>query len=116
MNKTSRLLAVWVYLFPVFGWLYVFYFHRKNLFAVYHLRQSIELFLFRIAALVIWAVIDWVLAWIPFMVTLSMGLFTIVIAAYLFGFVAWILGIIHALRNQLIPLPLFGRWASRLPF
>jgi uncharacterized membrane protein len=115
MSQSSRLSAVLAYLIPVVGWLYVFLFQRGNTFAVFHLRQAIGLFLFLLAALLIWAVIGWVLAWIPFMAALSIGLFTLVIAAYFYGVVVWILGIIHALRNQSTPLPLFGQWADRLP-
>jgi uncharacterized membrane protein len=115
MSSSTRLPAVFAYLIPVIGWLYVYFFQRKNSLAVYHLRQSIGLFLFLIAALVGWAVIAWVLAWIPYVVVVSMALFTIVIAAYLFGLVAWIMGMINALKNVSTPLPVFGQWADRLP-
>lgn len=115
MSRSSRLPAVLAYLIPVIGWLYVLAFQRKNLLAIYHLRQSIGLFLFLVAALAGWAVIAWVLAWIPYMDVVGIALFAVVIAAYLYGILAWILGLINALRRRLTPLPLFGRWASRLP-
>jgi uncharacterized membrane protein len=100
---------------PIIGWLYVILFQRKNLLAVYHLRQSVGLLLFLIATMAGWAVIAWILAWIPFLGVLGMALFTMVIAAYIFGIVAWIVGLMNALGNRLTPLPLFGRWADRLP-
>jgi uncharacterized membrane protein len=106
---------VLAYLIPVIGWLYVFFFQRKNSLAVYHLRQSIGLFLFLIGTMVGWAVIAWVLAWIPYMAVVSIALFAIVMAAYLFGVVAWLLGLSNALSNRSAPLPLFGQWANRLP-
>jgi hypothetical protein len=106
--------AVLAYL-PVIGWLYVYLFLRHNLLAVYHLRQSIGLFLFLISTLVAWAVIAWLVSWIPYMAFVSIALFTIVIAIYTFGVAVWILGLTNALRNRLIPSPLFGRWADRLP-
>lgn len=115
MSRPSRLPAVLAYLIPVISWLYVLFFQRKNELAMYHLRQAIGLLLFLVATLAGWAVIAWILAWIPFVAVLSAALFTIVIAAYLYGAVAWILGLINALNNQLTPLPLFGKWASRLP-
>jgi uncharacterized membrane protein len=115
MSRPSRLPAVLAYLIPVIGWLYVFFFQRKNILAIYHLKQSIGLFLFLVATMAGWAVIAWVLAWIPCMAVLSIALFAIVIAAYLYGIVAWILGLINALSNRLAPLPLFGQWANRLP-
>jgi hypothetical protein len=49
------------------------------------------------------------------MAVVSIALFAIVIAVYVFGIVAWMLGLINALSNRLAPLPLFGQWASRLP-
>ena len=59
--------------------------------------------------------IGWGLSWIPFMFVLAISLFTIVIAAYIYGFVAWIMGMRNAFNFRLAPLPLFGEWAGRLP-
>jgi uncharacterized membrane protein len=103
------------YLLPVIGWLYVFFFQRRNPLAMYHLRQSIGLFLFLGATLIGWAVIAWALAWIPYMGALGAGIFTIVIAAYFYGIVVWILGLTNALNKRAVPLPGFGHWANRLP-
>lgn len=100
---------------PVIGWLYVFFFQRKNALAMYHLRQAVGLFVFLAATISGWAVVAWILAWIPYMGALGAALFTIVIAACLFGIVAWLLGLFHALGRRTVPLPGFGRWASRLP-
>jgi uncharacterized membrane protein len=115
MNKSSRLPAVLAYLLPVIGWLYVFFFQRKNAFAVYHLRQSIGLVFFLIATAVSWIIVGWVLAWIPYAAVLSIALFAIVITAFIYGFIAWFMGMSHAFRELQIPLPLFGEWANRLP-
>ena len=115
MRLPARLAAILVYLIPVVGWLYVFLYQRKNVLAVYHLRQSIGLFLFLIAILVGWAIIAWILVWIPYFGALSAALFAIVIAGYFFGIVAWILGVLNALRNRMVPLPGIGRWATLLP-
>jgi len=114
MTEASRLSAVLAYV-PVIGWLYVFFFQRKDIQALYHLKQSIGLFLFLAITLLGWAVVAWLLAWIPYMAILGIALFTIVIAAYLYGLVAWVLGLKNALTNRLVPLPLFGRWANQLP-
>jgi uncharacterized membrane protein len=115
MSQSSRLSALLAYLIPVVGWLYIFLFRRDNAFAVFHLRQSIGLFLFLLAALLIWALVGGLLALIPYVAALSIALFTLVIAAYFYGVIAWIMGMIRALRNQSTPLPFFGRWADRLP-
>ncbi len=114
MNNPARLPAALAYI-PVIGWLYVFLAQRKNPLAIYHTRQSIGLILFLIAALVVWGIIAWLLAWIPYMAALSAALFALVIAAYLYGGVAWIIGIVNALNNRSTPLPGFGHWADQLP-
>ena len=115
MNRPSRLPAVLTYLIPVIGWLYVVFFQRKNLLAIYHLKQSLGIVLFLVVTTASWAVVGWILAWLPYMAVLSIALFAIAIVAYLYGCVAWILGLSNALRARLTPLPLFGQWASRLP-
>ncbi|MEO8397997.1 MAG: hypothetical protein ABI700_33695, partial [Chloroflexota bacterium] len=99
----------------IIGWLYVFFAQRKNALALYHLRQSIGLALFLIGALLVWAVVAWLLAWIPYLAIFSAALFTLVILAYLCGAIAWIVGVVRALRSQATPLPFFGNWAARLP-
>jgi uncharacterized membrane protein len=114
MNGNSRLPAVLAYI-PVIGWLYVLVFQRRNLLAMYHLRQSIGLVVFLIASIVCWAVIAWILAWIPYMAVVSIALFSIVIMSWLYGIAVWVMGLMNALRNRLSPLPVFGQWANRLP-
>lgn len=114
MGTSSRLAAGLAYV-PIIGWLYVLVFQRSNTLAAFHLKQSIGLMLFLIMTFVAWAVVAWLLAWVPYMDLVGIALFTIVIAAYMFGLVAWLLGLTNALRNRLTPLPLFGQWANRLP-
>lgn len=89
MNVSSRLPAVVAYI-PIVGWLYVFIFQRKNTLAAFHLRQSIGLVLFLLMSFVVWVIVAWLLAWIPYMDLISIALFTLVIAAYGFGLIAWI--------------------------
>ncbi len=114
MSESSRLPAVLAYL-PVIGWLYVFFFQRRNELAIYHLRQSCGLFLFLIGVMAGWVVIAWVIAWIPYMAPVSMALFALVVVADLYGVAAWIRGLINALNSRSNPLPVFGKWANRLP-
>ena len=110
----SRVAAALAYI-PVVGWLYVFFAQRQNSLARYHLKQSIGLVLFLIAVLGVWAVVAWVLAWIPYAFVFSVALFALVIAAYAYGVVALLLGVRNALRLRFAPLPVFGDWANRLP-
>jgi uncharacterized membrane protein len=115
MNRLSRLPAVLTYLVPVIGWLYVIFFQRKNSLAIFHLKQSIGLVLFLATTAASWVLIGWALAWIPYVAVLSIALFAIVLVAFIYGFVAWLLGLSNALSARMAPLPLFGEWASRLP-
>ena len=114
MNNFSPLSAALAYI-PIIGWVFVLLTQRKNEFAFFHLRQSIGLVLFLISAVGVWIVVAYVLAWIPALAIMSVALFTMVIAAYLFGVVALLMGLNNALKRQATPLPLFGQWANRLP-
>ena len=110
----SRTPAVLAYL-PVVGWLYVFFLQRQNPLAMFHLRQAIGLVLFLLAVFVGWIVVAWILAWIPFAFVFSIGLFALVIVAYLGGVVILLMGLRNALNAKQTPLPVFGEWANRMP-
>ena len=72
-NNTQKLSAFIAYLLPILGWLYVILFQRKDAFVVFHTKQAIGLFLFLIIAFGGWAIIGYILAWIPFGLIFSMG-------------------------------------------
>jgi uncharacterized membrane protein len=110
----SRTPAVLAYL-PVVGWLFVLVLQRQNPLAMFHLKQAIGLVLFLLAVFVGWVVVAWVLAWIPFAFVFGIGLFALVIVAYLAGVVILLMGLRNALNAQQKPLPIFGEWASRMP-
>ena len=114
--KTSRRFPAFIaYLLPVIGWLIVVLFYRKNPFAMFHLRQAIGLFMFLLIMFGGWAVVAWVIAWIPYMAALSAALFTMVIVSYIYGVVIWIMGMRNALNERVVYLPVFGRIANQLP-
>ena len=115
MDTSQRVPAFIAYLLPVVGWIYVGVFHRKNQFAVFHMRQSIVLVLFAILITAAWGVIIWLLAWIPYAFVFGMALFTLPLSAYIFCIVAWVGGMVNALRNQAAPLPWIGAYSNRLP-
>jgi uncharacterized membrane protein len=111
--NTSRLPAVVAYV-PAIGWAYVLLAEQHNPLAMFHVKQSIGLVIFLVAMLIGWAVITWVLAWIPYGFLVGNALFTVVIAAYVYGIIAWFIGIISALRGRAVLLPVFGAYANRL--
>ncbi len=114
MSTSQRILAFLAYLLFVIGWLIVLLFGRRSRFAVYHMKQSIALVLFLVAVAVGWAVLTWLTAWVPFLFIVGASSFSIVIAAAVFGVVAWILGMRNALGARMRPLPVVGVWAKRL--
>ena len=117
MNNASPKISAFVaYLLPIVGWIYVLFFQRKSQFALFHTRQAVGLFLFLVAAFGAWVVIGYVLAWVPFGFVASMALFTVVITAFIYGIVAWIIGMVNALQGKVALLPIFGKMANNLPF
>src|SRR5512133_525689 len=98
MEKSQRFPAFIAYLLPVIGWIYVVVFERKNRVAYFHMRQAVGLFLFLILVTAGWAALTWLLAWIPYAFILGVALFSLPLTAYIFGVVAWITGMINALR------------------
>jgi uncharacterized membrane protein len=115
VSTSQRILAFLAYLLFVIGWLIVLIFGRRSRFAVYHMKQSIALALFLAAVVVGWGVLAWLTAWLPFLFILGVSAFSIVIAAAIFGVITWILGMRNALGARMVPLPIVGAWAKRLP-
>ncbi|MCK4472196.1 MAG: hypothetical protein KAW49_10470 [Anaerolineae bacterium] len=113
MSKPKRYLAFLAYLLPIFGWLYVLLFHKKEKFAVYHAKQSMMLTITAIGAQAVWAVIAWVVSWVPFIgPVIAVALFSLVIATYMLLAVVWITGMIYALQAKARPIPVVGGWAQ----
>ncbi len=113
MDAASRFSALIAYV-PVLGWIYVLFFQNRDELAMFHVRQSIGLFVFLVVVFVGWAVITWVLAWIPFTFMFGVALFTLVLAALVYGVIAWIIGIVNAVQGRMVILPLFGSLANRI--
>jgi uncharacterized membrane protein len=114
-DSTPRISAFVAYLLPIFGWLYVILFQRKSAYAVFHTRQAIGLFIFLLIVFGAWIVVGYVLAWIPFGFIVSMALFTMVITAFIYGIIAWVIGMVNALKGKVALLPIFGKIANNLP-
>ena len=114
MSTSQRISAAIGYL-PVIGWIYVFLFQRKNPLAEFHLKQSISLILSLAGIFLFWAVVGWIITWVPFGDVIAITAFTLVIAAFLVGVIAWVVGILNALRGKMNEVPLFGSLANRLP-
>jgi uncharacterized membrane protein len=114
MNTSDRIPAFLAYLLPVIGWFYVLFFQRKNELAMFHVRQSIGLFGFVAGAVAAWAVVTWVLGWIPYGILVATMLFSIVITAVIVSLVIWVVGMSYALQGRFALLPVVGGMASRL--
>ena len=114
MNTTQRISAAISYI-PVIGWLYAFFFARKEEPVMFHLKQSIGLVIGLLGFFLVWVVAAWLLTWIPYGSVLAVALFTLVITALLVGVVAWLVGIVNALSGKEADVPMFGSIAHRLP-
>lgn len=116
VGNNSRILAFLAYLLPLVGALFVLLFQRKNEFAVFHARQSITLLMAAVLAPTVWAVIAWLVFWIPQVGgPLGMGLFSGVLAAYMAIVFGWVRGLIDSLRAEQRSVPLFGGWTRFIP-
>jgi uncharacterized membrane protein len=114
LNASSRISAVIAYV-PVVGWLYAFLLQRKNVFARFHARQSLGLFLFLLAVFVGWAVVGWLLGWLPYGFLFTTALFALVVVAGVFSVFAWVSGVLNAAQGRVTLLPIFGKRANKLP-
>ena len=112
----SRIAAFVSYLVPVFGWIFVFLFCRKDEFAVFHTKQSIVLVLTMVIAPIVWLVAGWVVSFIPYVgFILTVSIFSLIVALYITLVFVWLLGMVYALQSKQRNLPLVGYWANRLP-
>ncbi len=116
MEISQRIPALLNYILPVIGWIYVGIFHRKNPYALFHLRQSLALFIFLGLITLCWVVVGWVIAWIPYAFVLSIVLFTLPFTAYILGVILWVIGMVNALLGRRVSLPFVGGIVGRLPF
>ena len=116
MDKPQKTPAFLAYLLPVLGWLYVLVFHRKDEFAVYHAKQSLVITITAIGAPMVWAVVAWVIAWIPLVgPVVAAALFALVMLTYIVLVATWIVGLVYVSRAKMKPIPVVGGWAERLP-
>ena len=115
METTNRFPALLAYLLLIFGCLYVFIFHRKDAFAIYHAKQSLLIMLTALVTPVVWAAASWLLSWLPFGFLLAMALFSLVIATYMCLVAFWLLGMLHVSQTVTKPLPIIGGWANWIP-
>ena len=114
-EKPNRLLAVISYLIPVIGSAVVFLVDRKNLFALYHACQAFALAMMVILLPMVWALISWVIAWVPLAgPTISAATFSIVMAGVLTFLILTVVGVSKALRTNMSALFLVGKWGERL--
>lgn len=115
MDRSQRWMGFIAYFLPVIGWIYLGFFQKKNQFARFHMRQAIGLCLFLLLVIVGWAVLVWLLAWIPYAIVIGIALFSMPVVAFVFCVIAWFIGMSNALRCQVAYLPMIGSYSNRLP-
>lgn len=115
METTNRFPALLAYLLLIFGCLYVFIFQRNDEFAIYHAKQSLLIVLTALITPLVWAVVTWLLSWLPFGFLVGVALFATVIATYIFLAIIWLLGMVYVSQTKTKPLPIIGGWAKWIP-
>ena len=114
-RSETTLLSLICYLIPVLGPVYLLVQKRDSRFATVHAQQMLALALSLVALLAGWAVVGWVMAWIPTAGPLIAGmLFALVITGLIAGAVLWLTGLIHALRGREATLPVVWNVSQRL--
>lgn len=104
-------MAVIAYLLSLPGALIVLFTQRNDPFAAHHARQSLAIALAAIVTPLIWAVVAWILAWIPTIgAVLGVALFALVLAVYTLLIVSWAVGLVFAVQGAVWTMPLLGRW------
>lgn len=117
MSASSRRLAFLAYLLSFVGALYVLLTQRRDAFALYHARQSLALAIAAIGVPLALIACAWVLAWIPlFGPLLSLLVMVLLMTLLAMLAVSWIIGMVYALRGKVLPIPIIGGWARRLPW
>jgi uncharacterized membrane protein len=110
------MLAFLAYLLSILGSLFVLVFQRDDRLAAYHAKQSLMLTFAALGAVVAWLLASWGLCWIPLAgPLLAAALFSQVILLAGFLAVLWVVGMVRALRGRMLPLPVTGKWAERMP-
>ncbi len=114
MSFASRVKAFLAYLFLAVGGLVILLFNRKDRFAAFHARQSVFLTIVAIVGPVVWALCAYPISFVPFIgPILASASFALVIALFMALVIAWITGMIFALRAQPRFIPFFGEYTRR---
>lgn len=116
MNETAeKILAFLAYLLVIVGAVYILLVHRKNKLAVHHAKQALGIIIIAISIFIAWVVGGWIISWIPYIgFIVTVALFALVIAAYIVLAVGYITGIIYVLDEKKQPVPVVGKFATRL--
>ncbi len=106
LNVDAALLA---YLLPVLGPAYILLLRKDDAFSRYHAMQSLSIVAALILAPAVWILFSWLISLLPFGGVVAAYVFALVVAVYLAVVVAWVVGIVNALRARRSPVPFFGR-------
>lgn len=106
LNVDTALLA---YLVPVIGPAYILALRKDDSFSRYHAMQSLSIVAALILAPAVWILFSMLISLFPFGGVVAAYVFALVVAVYLAVVVAWVVGIVNALRARRSPVPFFGR-------
>lgn len=114
MTTQSRTIALITYLLPFVGPLGALAARREDQQVRYHATQALAIDLGAVIAPLVWAVVAWVLTWVPRVGALaSVVLFGLVLAFEILLLAARPYGAYMAYKGHMRPAPVVGGWAER---
>jgi uncharacterized membrane protein len=109
-NDTAKICAVLLYVFPIVGiiWYLVDEDMKKNLFAKYHLKQALMLFIVGLIFSAVYTVIYIILS------VITLGIFALIgWIGYFLPFIWVIQGLIYSIKEEKKPLWVIGDFALK---
>ncbi|MGC9521935.1 MAG: hypothetical protein ACP5HG_08660 [Anaerolineae bacterium] len=118
-KRNDAVFATLAYVIPIVGPLYVLLARKVRTEAVPHPLQALVIHLSVFVIPLLWGVVAWPLSWLPIAGPLvSATLFSLVILAYIYTAIVWIVGLVHAIQGKPVLLPLIWNlsrgWLLRL--
>jgi uncharacterized membrane protein len=114
-DNNGRLFAILAYIVPVIGGIIGIVVNGDNALTRKHSQQTIGAILTMVVTFLIWVIVGFIIALIPFVGPIAaVCLFALVIAYYILLGVSWIVGLIHAIQGRDMEFPIASRLTKRI--
>lgn len=114
-DNNGRLFAILAYIVPVIGGIIGIVVNGDNALTRKHSQQTIGAILTMVVAFLIWVIVGFIIALIPFVGPIAtVCLFALIIAYYILLGVSWIVGLIYAIQGRDMEFPIASRMTKRI--